>query len=132
MRIFITGATGVIGRRVIPLLVNAGHRVTAMLHSAEKRRDLERMDAAVALTDLFDLRALRSALDGHDVAINLATHMPSSSARMLLRSAWQENDRIRSQGSANLVEAAEQCGTGRIIQESFAPVYPDLGDRWIE
>ena len=132
MRVFITGATGVIGRRVIPLLVSAGHAVTAMLHSAEKRRDLERMGASVAQVDLFELYALRTALEGHDVAINLATHMPTSSARMLLRSAWHENDRIRSQGSANLARAAQLSGIGRLIQESFAPVYPDLGERWID
>lgn len=132
MRIFITGATGVIGRRVIPLLVSAGHSVTAMLHSAEKRHELLGMGAAVAQVDLFELASLRSALDGHDVAINLATHMPSSSTRMLLRSAWHENDQIRSQGSANLARAAQLSGTGRIIQESFAPVYPDQGDRWID
>lgn len=132
MRIFITGATGVIGRRVVPQLVNAGHHVSAMVHSPHKRRDVERAGAAAVEADLFDVDALGVALQGHEIAINLATHIPASSARMLLRSAWQENDRIRSLGSANLVKAAQRSGVGRIIQESFAPIYPDLGERWID
>jgi nucleoside-diphosphate-sugar epimerase len=64
--------------------------------------------------------------------INLATHMPSSSTQLLRRSAWKENDRIRAVGSANLVDAALAEGVGRFVQESFAPVYPDRGDDWID
>jgi nucleoside-diphosphate-sugar epimerase len=51
---------------------------------------------------------------------------------MMRRSAWRENDRVRSIGAANLVEAALGEGVVRFVQESFAPVYPDCGDRWIE
>jgi nucleoside-diphosphate-sugar epimerase len=51
---------------------------------------------------------------------------------VVLRSAWLENDRIRREGSANLVDAALAGGAARFIQESFAPVYPDNGDRWID
>src|SRR5262249_48191857 len=62
----------------------------------------------------------------------LATHMPSSSIGALLPGAWSENDRIRKLSSAKLVRAAIDAGAQTFVQESFAPVYPDNGDDWID
>jgi nucleoside-diphosphate-sugar epimerase len=132
MRVFVSGATGVIGRRIVPLLLTQGHSVTALARGPEARRDLEQLGANCATVDLFDVNALKRAAIGHDAMINLATHMPSSTWKMLFRSAWRLNDRIRSEGVANLVEAALDSGIRTLIQESFAPTYPDRGDRWID
>lgn len=82
--------------------------------------------------NLFDRKALRAAVTGHDVVINLAIHRPESAARTLLPGAWRENDRIRKIASANLVDAALAASARRFIQESFAPVYCDQGDAWID
>src|SRR5215207_9781796 len=132
MRIFLTGATGVIGRRVVPILAGTGHRVTAIGRSPEKRAALERQGASAIGVDLFDPEAVRRVLTGHDAVINLATHIPPSSARMLLPGAWRENDRIRRVASGNLVAAALKAGAGQFIQESFAPMYEDGGEQWID
>lgn len=132
MRIFVTGATGVVGRRLIPLLVAADHGVTAVGRTPEKRAALERAGAAPSGVSLFDGDALRRAVAGHDVVVNLATHIPRSAVRMLLPGAWRENDRVRRDGSAALVEAALAAGIARFVQESFAPMYADGGDRWLE
>lgn len=132
MKIFVTGATGVIGRRVVPQLIAAGHEVTSVARTPEKRAALERAGARAVALDLFDAAAVRRAVDGHDVVLNLATHMPSSSMRMMLRSAWRENDRVRREGSNILVDAALASGVSRFIQESFALIYPDCGDEWID
>ena len=132
MKIFLTGASGVIGRRVVPLLLKAGHQVTAMAHDAEKRRALERLGAHGTPVTLFDRQGLARAITGHDAVINLATHMPASALRMMLPGAWTENDHIRRDGSANLVEAALAHGVQRFVQESFAPVYPGRAEAWIE
>ena len=51
---------------------------------------------------------------------------------MLFRSSWRENDRIRTEGVANLVDAALVCGVPTFVQELFAPTYPDRGDEWID
>jgi len=131
MRIFIAGATGVIGRRLVPLLVAAGHQVTAVGRTPEKRAALERMGGAAVQVDLFNGGLVRQAVADHDAVINLATHIPAFS-RIFLPGAWRENDRIRRIVSANLAEAAKTGGVRRFIQESFAPVYPDRGDEWIE
>jgi nucleoside-diphosphate-sugar epimerase len=132
MQIFVSGATGVIGRRVVPMLVQRGHQVTAVGRSPAKRASLERQGAAAVDVDSFDPKSLRRVLGGHDAVINLATHMPSSATRMLFRWSWRENDRIRREGSAALVNAAIGAGVRRFIQESFALVYEDGGDRWVD
>jgi len=129
---FVTGATGVIGRLVVPELVKRGWRVTAVGRSPAKRAELAAMGAKGVELDMFDGRAVRRALDGHDAVINLATHMPSSILRTMLPWEWRENDHIRREGSATLADAALDVGVMRFIQESFAPVYEDGGDRWID
>ena len=131
MKIFITGATGVIGRRVIPLLVAAGHQVSAVSRSPQNRALLEQLGATPAQVDLFAADAVRRAVAGHTVVINLATHLPRGT-RMFLPGAWRTNDRLRRVASAILVDAALASGVERFIQESFAPVYPDSGDAWID
>ena len=132
MRIFVTGASGVIGSRVVPALLAAGHQVTAVARSAAKSEALERTGATVRSVDLFAPAELRAAVAGHDVVINLATHMPPMTFRMFIPGAWRENDRIRRTASANLVDAALAAGATRFVQESFAPIYPDNGDAWID
>jgi 2-alkyl-3-oxoalkanoate reductase len=132
MKIFVTGATGVIGRRLVPLLVRAGHKVTAHVRTPAKQQAIRRSGALPVDVDLFDASAVRHALEGHDAVANLATHMPASAGRMLLPSAWRENTRIRKQVSRLLAEAASACGAVTFIQESFAPIYPDCGDAWVD
>ena len=131
MRIFVTGATGVIGSRVVPLLIAAGHQVTAVGRTPEKRNQLDQAGATAVQADLFSPDSLRDAVSGHDVVINLATSIPPT-FRMFLPGAWAETARIRRTASANLVEAALNGGVKRFIQESFAPIYADGGDKWLD
>ncbi len=132
MRILVTGATGVIGRRAVPQLVAAGHDVTAAGRNPERLTALAKAGAKTTPPDLFDREAVARAMCGQDVLINLATHIPSSSLKMLLPWSWKENDRIRREGSAILSDAARAAGMKRFIQESFAPIYADGGDRWLD
>jgi nucleoside-diphosphate-sugar epimerase len=80
---------------------------------------------------LFDREALSRVVAGHDIVINLATRIPPSS-RTFLPGAWRENSRIRRVGSSNLTAAALSGGVERFIQESFAPIYSDGGDDWLD
>jgi nucleoside-diphosphate-sugar epimerase len=132
MKIFVTGATGVVGRRAVPMLVQAGHEVTAVARTPEKAAAMERAGARPVRVDLFDAAGVRREVAGHDAVINLATHIPRSTTRMLMPWAWRENDRIRREASAILVDAALAAGATRFVQESFAPMYPDCGDEWID
>jgi nucleoside-diphosphate-sugar epimerase len=132
MRIFIAGATGVLGRRAVPLLVEAGHEVTAVGRTPEKRRQLERAGARAVEVDLFDAAAVRRVVAGAEVICNLATAVPRGFHGFLPWS-WRAMDRVRRQVSANVVDAALATGTvQRVIQESFAPIYADGGDAWVD
>ena len=131
MKILVTGATGVIGSRAIPMLLAAGHEVTAASRSAQADARLAQAGATRIALDLFDRQAVERVVSGHDAVINLATHMPKSSFAALQPGAWAQNDRIRRDASACLVEAAIGAGARLFIQESFAPVYPDCGEAWI-
>lgn len=131
-RILVTGATGVVGIRTVPLLVAAGHELTAVGRSPESLARLESLGARPVALNIFDRIAVERALAGYDTVINLATHIPPSTLRTMLPWEWRENDRIRREGSAALVDAAIAAGVRRFIQESFAPIYEDGGDRWID
>src|SRR5207248_5576543 len=126
VKIFVAGGTGVIGRRVIPLLRSAGHEVTALSRSVDSDARLERLGARPVRGNIFSLPDFAA-----DVVINLATSIPPAS-RTFLPGAWSKTTKIRRTGSANLSQAAAVRGVKRLIQESFAPVYPDAGDRWID
>jgi 2-alkyl-3-oxoalkanoate reductase len=132
MEIFVTGATRVLGRPVVQLLVSAGHRVRALSRSEENAAVLRDLDADPVPADLFEVESLKSALTGSDAILHLATKIPPT-MKMGRLSAWQENDRIRREGTRNLVEAALAIGgVQTFIYPSFAFVYPDSGDRWID
>lgn len=132
MRVLLTGATGVIGRLIVPDLIQRGHHVTALGRTPEGRAALSAMGAEAVVFDIFDGEAAARAMAGHDTVINLATHIPGSAIRMMFPWSWRENDRVRRDGSSTLVDAALAAGVTRFVQESFAPVYEDAGDRWID
>lgn len=132
MRVFVTGATGAIGSRALPLLIKAGHQVTAIGRSPQKRAVLQSAGACPVAVSIFDAVELARRMNGHDAVLNLATHIPSSSIRMMFRGAWKENDRIRRAGSLAVMSAARDAGVPRLVQESFAPMYADGGDEWLD
>ncbi len=132
MRILVSGGTGVIGHRAIPRLIADGHAVTALARNVEAAGRIRALGAAPVLAGLFDPGSLRTAMRGQNAVINLATHMPSSAWKMAFRAAWRTNDRIRSTGASNLVDAALAEGVPAFVQESFALAYPDCGADWID
>lgn len=131
MNIFVTGATGVLGRPVVRRLVAEGHSVRGLTRSAANAALLRQLGAEPVEADLFDVTTLRDALADCDALLHLATKIPPSSRAGRL-SAWAENDRIRRESTRNLVTAALGSQVTTFIYPSFAFVYPDSGDRWIE
>jgi nucleoside-diphosphate-sugar epimerase len=131
VKVFVAGATGVLGRRTVTKLVGAGHAVSALARTDGRAVLLRSLGASPVIAELFDPEAMRRAVAGQDVVCNLATHIPpvSKAARP---QAWAENDRIRTEGSHNLVEAALAGGVQRYVQESIAFLYRDGGDRWLD
>jgi len=124
----VTGATGVLGRRVVLRLVRAGLDVTGVARSEEKATEVRRAGATPIALDLFDADAVRRAVDGKDVVVSLATAIPPGSSATR-KQAWAINHRLRREASGNLSRAAIACGTPRLIQESITLVYAHGGDR---
>jgi 2-alkyl-3-oxoalkanoate reductase len=127
MRVFLAGGTGVIGRRLLPLLVQGGHLVTLVSRPGGKPPP---PGVALASVNLFDERSVASALRSHDVVINMATRIPAGVAAFTPW-GWRMNDRIRREGVRNLARAALQGGVQLFVQESYAPMYADGGDSWL-
>ncbi|MBE1583901.1 NAD-dependent epimerase/dehydratase family protein [Nonomuraea angiospora] len=131
MRVFITGGTGAIGRHTVPALLAAGHTVTALARTPGKAAALSSQGATPVTVSLFDREALTSAFAGHDAVVNLASAIPPMS-RFMSASAQRRNNRVRTEGSAAVVDAALAAGVGRVVQESVSMVYRDQGARWID
>jgi nucleoside-diphosphate-sugar epimerase len=129
--VFVTGPTGVIGRATIPRLLAAGYTVRALSRSAANDEAIRAMGAEPVRGVLFDAEALARALPGVDAVLHLATHIPASS-EVRKPEAWAENDRIRAVGARTLVDAALMTGVRVVVYPSFAFVYPDSGDQWID
>jgi nucleoside-diphosphate-sugar epimerase len=131
MRVFVTGATGAIGSHVIPALLREGHTVTALARTPEKAAVLTRQGAKAVAVSIFDRPTLTAAFAGHDAIANLASAIPPMTQFMRLR-AWAANDRVRTEGSAAVVDAALAAGVGRVVQESVSMLYHDQRASWID
>src|SRR5262249_51064064 len=131
MNLFITGATGVLGKIVTRLLVDSGHHVRALARSAGNESRLRDAGAEPARGSLFDRSFLQSAVKGCDSILHLATHIPTAS-QASRRDAWKENDKIRTEGTRNLVDTALEAGISTFIYPSIVFVYPDRGNAWID
>ncbi|HEY4098719.1 MAG TPA: NAD(P)-dependent oxidoreductase [Baekduia sp.] len=117
MRIFIAGATGVVGRRVVALLAEAGHELTAMTRHAASAPGLRAAGADPVVCDVFDAGAVRDAVRGArpEVVVHELTDLAAGD-----RTA---NAAIRVQGTRNLVDAAHAAGVRRIVAQSIAWAY---------
>jgi nucleoside-diphosphate-sugar epimerase len=131
MKVFVAGATGALGSRVVPLLLRVGHQVSAVARTPAKADALRAAGAEPVTVSLFEPAPLIDAISGHDIVVNLATHIPDLS-RAARSSAWAENDRIRTVGSRNLVDAALAAGASRYVQESLSFYYVDSGAAWVD
>ena len=131
MRVFVAGGTGAIGRYAVPALVSAGHRVSALARNEDKAALLRGQGAEPVPVSLFDREGLTAAFNGHDVVINLASALPAT-RKFILKSAWTECHRVRSEGSAAVIAAALGAKVRRIVQESVVMIYRDGGDSWID
>jgi nucleoside-diphosphate-sugar epimerase len=125
MRIFLAGATGVIGRPLLPLLVRAGHQVTGSTRSAAKADAIARAGATPAVVDVFDEEALKEAVGvaKPEVVIHQLTDLPDSAEPDAIAASLEANARIRIEGTYNLIVAAKMAGATRMVAQSIAFVY---------
>ncbi|MEO1680759.1 MAG: NAD(P)-dependent oxidoreductase [Pseudomonadota bacterium] len=130
MKIFVTGATGVLGRAAVPRLLADGAQVLGLARSQQNCRKISEMGAEPVKACLFDPDAMAQALQGADALIHLATHLPRAKD-LKRRDAWTENDRVRRDGTRALITAADTAGVATILYPSVVFAYADGGTAWL-
>jgi nucleoside-diphosphate-sugar epimerase len=120
VRIFLAGATGVLGIRLIPLLVADGHVVAGMTRSAERAGLVRDLGAEPVVCDVYEAAALTAAVTAFcpDLVLHELTDLPDNAAD-LARNAGR-NRRMRAEGTANLLAAARTAGPVRVIAQSIS------------
>ncbi len=131
VKVFLTGASGVMGRSSIDALHQAGHTVVGLARTPRSAAQISDLGAEPCLGDVFDHDALVSGMRGCDAVANLATKVPVGKAA-LLPGSLKQVDRIRLAGSKVVAIAAREAGVGRIVQQSLSFIYADTGDEWID
>ncbi len=131
MKIFVTGATGVLGRATIPLLKLNGHTVRAFSRSDQNCADIRAMGAEPVRGSLYDPAFLAGAVTSCGAIIHMATSMPKM-ADLRSKTAWAENDLIRDAGTKAILKAARDDKIRTVIFPSVALQYADFGDSWID
>jgi nucleoside-diphosphate-sugar epimerase len=127
VRIFVAGATGVIGSALVPMLVKRGHTVVGMTRRPERAAWVSRVGAEACVCDVYDRERLGAAVTDArpDVVIHQLTALPQR-YDVRRRDVTVATDRIRRDGTANLVAAARAAGCERVIAQSVALLYrPD-------
>ncbi|HZO96161.1 MAG TPA: NAD(P)H-binding protein [Gaiellaceae bacterium] len=120
MRIFVAGASGVLGLRLVPLLVAAGHDVAGMTRTPGKADRLRELGAEPVVCDVYDASALRDAVVafGPEAVVHELTDLPDEEARIPEQAG--ANARMRREGTRNLVAAARAAGARRLLAQSIA------------
>ncbi len=133
MRIFVIGATGVLGRALLPLLQQEGYTVRTLVRSKEQVRLLQQSGIEAQQGDLLAQEQdigprLLEVLGGCDATVFIATAIPRD---MSAPGAWDLNTRLWTEGTQRVLQASLATSVKKYVQQSVTLAYPDGGDEWI-
>jgi 2-alkyl-3-oxoalkanoate reductase len=122
MRVFVAGATGAIGSKLVPKLVRRGHEVVGTTRSPGRARAVEAAGATPAVLDALDAEAVKRAVAeaAPDVIVHELTAIPPNFSPRRFDRAFAMTNRLRTKGTDHLVAAAEAAGVRRFVAQSFA------------
>lgn len=132
MHIFVFGATGVLGRALLPRLKAAHHDIRALSRSAQEAQALEAAGIEAIVGDGLQAETqqqLPELIKGCETVIHMATAVP---ANLSDPHAWETTNRLRTIGTRVLLAASQQAGASCYIQQSIVMAYPDSGDAWLD
>lgn len=130
MRVFIVGATGVLGRRMVKQFIEKNHHVIGLARDEKGKQTIERLGGRAAVADIFDSGSMVAAVKQADVVIHAATAIPTKASSSLLD--WALNDRLRREGTQALTEAAAKLGAKTYIQQSVVWVARPADDEFFD
>jgi nucleoside-diphosphate-sugar epimerase len=121
MRIFIAGGSGALGRRLVSMLVDAGHDVVATTRTPEKADRLRALGAEPVVLDALDRGAVMSAVTAAkpDVIVDELTALSGPADLRRFDRAFAQTNRLRTEGTDHLLAAARAAGTGRLLAQSY-------------
>ena len=119
MKIFVAGGTGAIGRPLIAELLAKGHALIALTRSPEKAQALVQQGIEPAIADVFDADAVKAVVSHAqpEVVIEQLTALPRTYTRESMNAAAALNTRIRLEGGANVLAAAQAAGVRRYLRQ---------------
>ncbi len=122
MRVFVAGATGAIGRRLVPLLVERGHDVVAMTRRRDKVDALRAAGAVPVVADALDPASVRQALDDArpDVVVHELTALSTAGSLRRFDRHFAATNELRTKGTDHLLEAARAAGARKFVAQSYA------------
>jgi 2-alkyl-3-oxoalkanoate reductase len=122
MKVFVAGATGAIGRQLVPMLVERGHEVTGMTRTPAKQDVIQQLGARPVVADALDPEAVAQAVAEaeSEVVIHELTAIDAGSVRRSIDKAFAQTNRLRTEGTDHLLAAAKATGARRFIVQSFA------------
>jgi nucleoside-diphosphate-sugar epimerase len=122
MRVFVAGASGAIGTRLVPQLIEAGHEVIGTSRSPANTEKVRGLGARPIALDLLDAGAVRQAVleAGPDAIVHQATALADVRFSRNLDRSFAQTNRLRREGTDNLVAAAREAGVPRFVAQSFA------------
>src|SRR5262250_4001386 len=125
MKIFLAGAAGAVGKRLVPLLLDAGHHVVGTTRSTTKADALRTAGVVPIVVDVFDAPALSRAVSAArpDIVVHQLTDLPLGLDPARMVEGTQRNARMRREGTRNLVAAALAAGARRLVAQSIAWMY---------
>jgi nucleoside-diphosphate-sugar epimerase len=130
MNIFIAGATGVLGRRVIPRLIKNGHHVIGLSRSDKNNELIKQLGGEPRTGELFNREQMVNLSSDCEAILHLATAIPRSAKPTA--DDWKLNDRIRREGTANLLEAAVKNNCRLYVQQSVTFLYGNRNGEWVD
>ena len=130
MKLFISGATGVLGKRVVNLLVGNNYNVVGLSRSKANTDWLTQKGVEARKGDLFNQEQMCELSSDCDGILHLATAIPTKSRTT--SADWATNDRIRREGTQNLVEAACRNQAKLFVQQSVTFIYGDRHGEWVD
>jgi len=125
MKIFVIGSTGVLGRNVVPRLIERGHKVTTAVRKPEQAERLRRLGVDASIGDILDLESLIEPTAGCDAVLHLATVIPKRGE------AWDltRDAEVRRVGTRNMLDASLHGGVRRYVQQSITFIYGNQGTK---